>query len=184
MGKRSQFERRARDFYRTPAEAVRPLIPHLPTCDFAEPCAGDGALIDALEVLTKRRARCVWKADIEPQRADITQRDFTALENDDGLAMADLIITNPPWDWSAFSAIADAARAWRIPAWFLLPADYAHNARVSPLMARCQAIVSVGRVKWIADSPATGKENCAWYFFLPHPVAVTTFIPRQAKEAA
>jgi hypothetical protein len=29
MGKRSNFERIERDFYKTPAEAVRPLLPHL-----------------------------------------------------------------------------------------------------------------------------------------------------------
>ena len=45
MGKRSDFERKPRDFYPTPMEAVKPLIPHMPRkFTFAEPCAGDGAL--------------------------------------------------------------------------------------------------------------------------------------------
>ena len=45
MGKRSAFERRAGDAYPTPIEAVLPLIPHLRGVrNFAEPCAGDGAL--------------------------------------------------------------------------------------------------------------------------------------------
>jgi len=30
MGKRSDFERVERDFYPTPLDAVKPLIPHLP----------------------------------------------------------------------------------------------------------------------------------------------------------
>ena len=46
MGKRSAFERRAGDAYPTPIEAVLPLIPHLRGVrNFAEPCAGDGALV-------------------------------------------------------------------------------------------------------------------------------------------
>ena len=50
MAKRSGFERRARGFYRTPCEAVKPLLLHLTTPSFFdEPCAGDGALIAALE---------------------------------------------------------------------------------------------------------------------------------------
>ena len=50
MGKRSAFERRAGDAYPTPIEAVLPLIPHLRGVrNFAEPCAGDGALVRHLE---------------------------------------------------------------------------------------------------------------------------------------
>ena len=50
MGKRSDFERKPRDFYPTPIEAVYPLLEHLEeNFLFAEPCAGDGALINHLE---------------------------------------------------------------------------------------------------------------------------------------
>ena len=46
MGKRSNFERKPRDFYPTPIEAVYPLLEHLEEdFTFAEPCAGDGALL-------------------------------------------------------------------------------------------------------------------------------------------
>ncbi len=48
----------------------------------------------------------------------------------------------------------------------------------SDFVRRCERIVSVGRVKWIAGSPHTGKDNCAWYLFNPYPVAVTAFYPR------
>ena len=51
MGKRSTFSRRANDAYPTPIEAVRPLVPHLRGMHiFAEPCAGDGALVRHLEI--------------------------------------------------------------------------------------------------------------------------------------
>ena len=50
MGKRSDFERKPRDFYPTPIEAVYPLLEHLEEDFlFAEPCAVDGTLIEHLE---------------------------------------------------------------------------------------------------------------------------------------
>ena len=50
MGKRSDFERKERDFYPTPYEAVVPLLPHLEKgTKFDEPCVGHGALYDHLE---------------------------------------------------------------------------------------------------------------------------------------
>jgi hypothetical protein len=64
MGKRSNFERRERDFYATPAAAVPPLIPHLrlhAVRTFAEPCCGDGALVNYLEGFG---LRCVYAGDI------------------------------------------------------------------------------------------------------------------------
>ena len=67
MGKRSDFERVERDFYPTPWQAVEPLVPHLPEeFAFAEPCAGDGALVNHIETL-KEGGWCSWASDIEPQ---------------------------------------------------------------------------------------------------------------------
>ena len=65
MGKRSDFERKPRDFYPTPIEAVYPLLEHLEEDFlFAEPCAGDGRLIDHLE---SNGGKCTHAYDIEPQ---------------------------------------------------------------------------------------------------------------------
>ena len=62
MGKRSNFERREADFYPTPRAAVVPLIPYLRGIrTFAEPCAGDGALVRHLESFG---LRCVYGGDI------------------------------------------------------------------------------------------------------------------------
>jgi hypothetical protein len=62
MGKRSGFERREADFYPTPRAAVVPQIPHLRgTRSFAEPCAGDGALVRHLEA---KGLRCVYSGDM------------------------------------------------------------------------------------------------------------------------
>ena len=51
MGKRSNFVRFDRDYYTTPVEGVIPLLPHIigKIQRFAEPCAGNGALIDHIE---------------------------------------------------------------------------------------------------------------------------------------
>ena len=50
MGKRSDYERKERDFYPTPLEAFLPVVPHLPyNFTYIEPCAGDGTLIKHIE---------------------------------------------------------------------------------------------------------------------------------------
>ncbi len=65
MGKRSNFERREADFYPTPRAAVVPLIPYLRGIrSFAEPCAGDGALVRHLESFG---LRCVYSRRHSPR---------------------------------------------------------------------------------------------------------------------
>ena len=158
MGKRSNFERRERNFYPTPVEAVEPLFPFLlPGTAFEEPCAGDGALVDHLE---GAGFFCTYSCDIEPERPDIAT--FNAF--DIKTTAADLFITNPPWDREILhpliTHLSDIA-----PAWLLFDADWMHTKQSAPYMDRCAEIVSVGRVKWIPDSKMTGKDNCAWYLF-------------------
>ena len=92
MGKRSNFERVKRDFYPTPFQAVKPLLPHLSEKEFfVEPCAGDGTLVDHLE---KNNMKCVFQSDIEPRRKNILELDVFKLDAMQFLN-ADLIITNP-----------------------------------------------------------------------------------------
>jgi hypothetical protein len=88
VGKRSNFERREADFYPTPWDAVRPLIPYLRGSGiktFAEPCAGDGALVRHLETCG---LCCVYSGEIR------NGKDALDL---DSYGKADAIITNPPW---------------------------------------------------------------------------------------
>ena len=96
MGKRSDYERVDRDFYPTPWQAVEPLVPHLPSeFAFAEPCAGDGALVNHIETLVEG-SWCSWASDIEPQSDNIHKNHFRDLGSSEFLE-ADYIITNPPW---------------------------------------------------------------------------------------
>lgn len=158
MGKRSNFERIPRDFYPTPESAVLPLLPHLaPGTRFCEPCAGDGRLIDHL---TAAGHHCAGAWDIEPRRDDIDKIDASQRL----IGNIDCFITNPPWSRPVLHELISHL-AWQHPTWLLFDADWMHTKQSAPFMPLLRAVVSVGRVKWIEDSPFTGKDNCCWYLF-------------------
>lgn len=175
MGKRSNFERIPRDCYDTPPEAVAPLIPHLPAAfSYWEPCAGKGALIDAIGAAVPG-AHCSVATDIEPRRDDIAKTDYT-------LSIAyggDLIITNPPWDRKILHPMIDHFSRMR-PTWLLFDADWMHTKQSAPFMPLLRKVVSVGRVKWIPGSKMTGKDNCAWYLFDKNSAGQAEFFGRAA----
>jgi hypothetical protein len=160
MGKRSDFERRDRDYYPTPKEAVLPLFAHLdPNTKFIEPCAGDLALVKILE---EQGHECVFASDIEPQAPNVLKQD--ALSSTFNLNPNEIIVTNPPWDRKvlhpmivAFSNVA--------PTWLLFDADWMHTKQSKEYLPRLRKIISVGRVKWIPESNGAGKDNSAWYLF-------------------
>lgn len=84
MGKRSDFERHERDYYRTPPSAVAPLLAHLPIMThFIEPCAGDGALIDALEAVGHKCVCCRHRAAGKQHTAKLLQQDAVYAKCDD-----------------------------------------------------------------------------------------------------
>ena len=157
MGKRSDFERKPRDFYPTPMEAVEPLLEHLPEdFPFTEPCAGNGALIEHLET----KGICMWASDIEPQAEGIHKCDYSDVGFDVGFV--DYVVTNPPWDRKILHPMIEYF-APRIQTWLLFDADWMHTKQSAPYMKMCSKIVSVGRIKWFGNM--TGKDNCAWYLF-------------------
>ena len=178
MGKRSNFVRVARDFYPTPLEAVLPLLPHLTRgTRFAEPCAGDGALIDHL---TRHGHTCSYACDIEPRRAGIDTEDATALLYG---GIATCFITNPPWRRDLLHPMIVNLSDQR-PTWLLFDADWQHTVQSIPYLPRLTRIVSVGRVKWIPGSKHTGKDNCCWYKFdLPSLGSSAVFSGRTAKAS-
>lgn len=173
MGKRSNFERIPRDFYPTPVEAVSPLLPHLSAgTRFCEPCAGNGALIDAL---TSAGHVCAAAWDIEPKRADVSERDARY----EMIGNIDCFITNPPWHRETLHSLIVHLCAQH-PTWLLFDADWIHTRQSSPFIPMLCKIVSVGRVKWIADSPFTGKDNCAWHLFDARNQSAAQFVGRAA----
>ena len=157
MGKRSNFERNPRDFYPTPKEAVIPLLPHLPEKGlFAEPCAGDGRLIEHIEELTSLSG--YWMTDIEPHADFIGNGDALT----DKIVGCDICITNPPWDRKILHPLIDNLSN-QLPTWLLFDADWMHTKQSVPYIKMCSKFVSVGRIKWFGNM--TGKDNCAWYLF-------------------
>jgi hypothetical protein len=92
---------------------------------------------------------------------------------------ADCFITNPAWRRDVLHPIITNLSA-RLPTWLLFDADWMHTRQAAPYLPLCRKIVSVGRVKWIPDSPFTGKDNCAWYLFDANSDAPAVFIGREA----
>lgn len=178
MGKRSTFPRRERDFYPTPEAAVLPLLPHLEYGTlFWEPCAGDLALVRALE---RHGMSCLIASDVEPRHCDVIQRNALGPSVLDlGVHSLDAIITNPPWSRDFLHPFIKTFAPYR-PTWLLFDADWMHTRQAAPYLPLCRKIVSVGRVKWIPDSPHTGKDNCAWYLFDARASGPAQFIGRDA----
>lgn len=169
MGKRSDFERVDRDFYPTPAPPVHDLAPYLSDVrGYVEPCAGDGQLIVHMESLGHQ---CTFAADLSPvgsMYGIAVEMDALDLTEHHCIA-ATHIITNPPWPakFGRGEPTLGLIRHWSKlrPTWLLLAADFAHNGYAAEVLAYCDLIVPVGRVKWIEDSRFTGKDNAAWYRF-------------------
>jgi len=173
MGKRSTFQRRPQDAYDTPPEAVVPLLPHLPKVikTYWEPCAGAGALVNALP-----RGDRVFMTDIAPRHPSVGQLDALKAPN---AGAADFIITNPPWTREILHPMIEHFSAMR-PTWLLFDADWMHTKQAALYLPKCRKIVSVGRVKWIPDSPHTGKDNACWYLFDANAEGPTQFVGRAA----
>lgn len=170
MGKRSSFERIPRAFYPTPPEAVEPLYRHLRGVrQFVEPCAGDGRLVGHLQAMG---LECVGAMDIDPRRFDIMDGDAT--KDRFHLTPGTVFITNPPWSRPILHAIIEHLSK-QAPTWLLFDADWMHTRQSAPFMPYLRKIVSVGRVKWIPDSPFTGKDNCCWYLFDRRPEAALDY---------
>jgi hypothetical protein len=152
MGKRSDFARRPMDAYATPYEAVLPLIPHLRGVEtFAEPCVGEWKLVAHLK---RHGLRLRYANDIQDgDGADSLDLSFVG---------ADAIITNPPWTRQILHPMILHFQK-QAPTWLLFDADWSHTKQAIPFMDQCSHIVSVGRVKWIAESKFTGKDNACWY---------------------
>lgn len=95
MGKRSDFARVEKDFYRTiDRRAVEALVPHMPCrVRYLEPCCGDG---DMISWLGDQGANCIQATDIS------MGVDALTLEKTDYP-----IITNPPWSRPILHSMID-----------------------------------------------------------------------------
>ena len=153
MGKRSDFTRIPQDCYDTPAKAVLPLLPHLkPGARFIEPCCGAGYLVGHL----KHAGHVLVGAYDLPIDARATRY----AEVNPGV----LFITNPPWARPVLHELI-VNLSDQAPAWLLIDGDWLHTKQSAPFLPRLRKIVSIGRVRWISDSPSDGKDNAVWVHF-------------------
>ena len=165
MGKRSEFDRIEKDFYRTiDSNAIRVLSDHLqPETYYCEPCVGAGDLIVELD---KYGHICSQSSDVEKDARSASYIiDFG------------VFITNPPWSRHILHPLimnlSDQA-----PTWLLFDADWCHTKQSIPFLPRLKSIVSVGRLRWIPDTKMSGKDNCAWYLFDQNNTTQTKFYGR------
>jgi hypothetical protein len=163
LGKRSDFKRIDKDFYRTiDPKAAKVLADWYGEYDltrkktFYEPCYGEGDLVFQLE---KYSFKCSDASDIT------TGKDALTLTKED-IGDVNFIITNPPWSRNLLHPMIDHFRNLR-DTWLLFDADWMHTKQAKPYLQNCSEILSVGRLKWIPDTKMTGKDNVCWYHFVP-----------------
>jgi len=169
MGKRSDFDRIAKDYYRTfdpkAGKAIKPFLPE--TYTYAEPFCGRGDLINQLE------GKCVYASDIEPDyEHNIT--DLTFIEKsyinvtEADLSESEFIISNPPWSRDLLHHSIEHFASMK-PTWFLFDANWMFTMKAAPYLQKyCTKIVTVGRMKWIEGTTMSGKDDVCWYLFVPN----------------
>ncbi len=171
MGKRSNFDRKSKDFYETPVEAIAPLAKHIKFgARYIDPCYGGGNITRHLYAVADW-AECVGRYELFPenykQDCGIITADATShiyMNN-----RSNMFITNPPWDRSkkngeTLHKIINNL-AGQKPTWLLFDADWMHTIQAAEYMKYCVKVVSIGRVKWFEDSKFSGKDNVCWYLF-------------------
>ena len=89
--------------------------------------------------------------------------------------MGEAFITNPPWSRDILHKIIVRLSSIA-PTYLLFDAAWAHTKQSAPYMHLCKKIISVGRIKWIENSPYVGKEDCAWYQFDKNYTGNTIFV--------
>jgi hypothetical protein len=181
---RISHARNARDFYPIPVEAVVPLLKELHGTSplrFVEPCAGDGAIVRALEAAGHT---CVHARDSAPQGTGIATGDGAALTKDEIVRWgADAIITNPPFAAASLDPLLISWMALGVPVWLLLDHDWTANQSAARYTNRVSRIVQLGRVRWIAGSKGYGTANFDWVRFEPAPLRRPFIVGQRSRRA-
>ena len=210
MGKRSTFQhtrdQRDKAFWLTPAAATQALLDVLPAAViYAEPCAGQGHLIEALRGAGHR---CGWASDAFPSHdtlartPKIHEADACSVQLPAGI---DVAITNPPFgkvmedipgefkkngtpkqcevfNWTPTrDAIIDNLSK-QVPTWLLLPLDFLGAQSSARFVPWVTEIATIGRVKWIEDSKWGSTDNFCWFQFdQQHPSETVRIHPQKAR---
>ena len=146
----SEYERKARDLYETPAWPTELLLPHLPACDaILEPAAGSGQMVEVL-----RRHAKVIAFDIDAHKGLNGVGDFLKRTSADGCTG---IVTNPPYELA--QAFCEHALRLMEPVGgfvaMLLRTDFDHAKSRAHLFRDCPAfarkIVLMKRIVWFVE---------------------------------
>ena len=166
MGKRSNYQRVARDCYDTPYDAVIPLLEHLSEkTAFIEPCAGKNALTGHL---AQNGHNCLHASDIYPRDKNIAmQCVFEKPFHPEGL-----IITNPPWDRDILHRLIEKVVAEDRIAWLLFDADWCHTKQSIPFSIESSGentfVVEVSNLEpgeYCFIYQGTFSNNSPWYSY-------------------
>lgn len=150
------YAKRDRDFYPTPLQTVKPLIPWLRkyrVTTFSEPCSGEGDLVRHLESFG---LRCQYAGDINTGRDALRIPEFEAP-----------VITNPPFSRGSTKLLLDLTAHFTAAApstWLLLPLAKMKAAHMQLALRHCSDIVDAGRDCWL-DNGETGTTDLAWFRF-------------------
>lgn len=146
--------------------AVKALLPHLaPRTRFIEPCAGKGDLVRQLKAAGHI---CTDAFDIAPRALGIRQQDAgTWAATRAAWDRYEIIITNPPFDWPVLRVLLENFAEQLPLSWVLLEASFMHKSRDgrAEQMQRCRKIVTIGRLKWAAESDDSSTRDYCWYQF-------------------
>lgn len=81
-----------------------------------------------------------------------------------GHTIADVVITNPPWDRKLLHPMIERFSSIR-PTWLLFDGNWLFTKQSNQYLKRLHKVVTVGRVRWIPGSKYVGKDDCCWYLF-------------------
>lgn len=168
MGKRSDFERIERDYYKTfDPKAGLTISSHLPEngeYTYAEPFCGSGDLIKQLT------GQCNYASDIEPDYENkvvdniFIKKSFRDV-NENDLKKCDMVITNPPWDRKILHETIEHFSNMK-PTWLLFDSNWMFTKQSEKYINRyCLKIITVGRMIWIPGTKISGKDDVCWYLF-------------------
>jgi len=162
----SEYERRERDLYETPAWVTQALIPHLPRMPTTiwEPACGSGKMVNALS----ETGAYVLGSDID------SGGDFLRCGLPAGSDW-DAIITNPPYELGA-EFCEHAVRLMervRGAVAMLMRTDFDHAKGRTHLFRDCPAfakkVVLMKRIAWFVEADGKPKAspsfNHAWYIW-------------------
>ena len=83
----------------------------------------------------------------------------------------DAFVTNPPWQTRPDNLLHPIIvnLSDQAPAWMLIYSDWLFTSQATPLLPRLNAVVVIGRQKWIAVKEFDGFDNCRLAVFdRPH----------------